>query len=232
MTEPFLELHPDPRPSITRPGANPAVRSLGQQHRVSPPRCGQGQPLKGVRGVFLLPVFASTDAPEPKTLECTTTAHKVLVEPADSPSPKTTTARAGPCHRPTEGWSRSAGRIWTRSATTLSPTSFRTTASPPRSSRSTERPNNRWPSRRAGSYPALADAGNAVGRLDRARPPRPARHRLLWLQSTRPPTARATCRDGGLQPHRRNPRDGLHVQDQRHMKGLPRSFFSAYAARG
>jgi hypothetical protein len=54
--------------------------ALDNNTGVSPPRCGQGQPLKGVRGVFLLPVFASTDAPERKTLECTTSAHKVLVD--------------------------------------------------------------------------------------------------------------------------------------------------------
>ena len=54
--------------------------ALDNNTGVSPPSCGQGQPLKGVRGVFLLPVFAITDAPEPKTLECTTTAHKVLVD--------------------------------------------------------------------------------------------------------------------------------------------------------
>lgn len=54
--------------------------ALDNNTGVSPPRCGQGQRLKGVRGVFLLPVFADTDAPGPKTLRCTTTAHKALID--------------------------------------------------------------------------------------------------------------------------------------------------------
>ena len=54
--------------------------ALDNNTGVSPPRCGQGQRLHGVRGVFLLPVFAATDAPEPKTLRCTTTAHTALVD--------------------------------------------------------------------------------------------------------------------------------------------------------
>jgi hypothetical protein len=54
--------------------------ALDDNTGVSPPRCGQGQRLHGVHGVFLLPVFAGTNTPEPKTLRCTTTAHQVLVD--------------------------------------------------------------------------------------------------------------------------------------------------------
>ena len=70
--------------------------ALDNNTGVPPPSCGQGQPLKGVRGVFLLPVFASTDAPEPMTLECTTTAHKVLVDAGGFAVTEATTVRAGP----------------------------------------------------------------------------------------------------------------------------------------
>ena len=47
---------------------------------VSPTRCGQGQRAGGVLGTFLLPVLAGTDTPEPKTIRCRTTARKVLVD--------------------------------------------------------------------------------------------------------------------------------------------------------
>lgn len=54
--------------------------ALDDNTGVSPPRCGQGQRLHGVRGVFLLPVFASTEATGPRTIRCTTTAHHGLVD--------------------------------------------------------------------------------------------------------------------------------------------------------
>jgi len=54
--------------------------ALDDNTGVSPPRCGQGQRPHGVRGVFLLPVFAATEAPEPRSIACVTTAHSVLVD--------------------------------------------------------------------------------------------------------------------------------------------------------
>ena len=47
---------------------------------VSPTRCGQGEGRDGVHDVFLLPVLASPDDPEPTTIRCVTTADEVFID--------------------------------------------------------------------------------------------------------------------------------------------------------